>query len=293
MRKLSVDFAPRSYQNKENIGRCAAYIRKHFEAAGAVVTSQTYSAGSETYENVMARFGPETGKRVIVGAHYDAYDSTPGADDNASGVAGLLELARLIGAGAKPPQLRLDLVAYCTEEPPHFAGTDMGSFHHARSLAKENVEVTAMLCLEMIGYFTDAPSSQSYPIPLLKLIYPSTGNFIGIVGNTEQRPLLATVKHAMAGATDLPVYSAAMPMTVTGVDFSDHRSYWHFNYPAVMITDTAFLRNKAYHTADDTFDRLDYARMAKVVLGVHQAVRTLAWPEPEANGPGQGSETNE
>ena len=280
VRKLSVDFAPRSYQNKHNIARCADYIRKHFQAAGAVVSSQEYTASSATYENIVAHFGPETGRRVIVGAHYDACDTTPGADDNASGIAGLLELARLIGAEQSPPTLRLDLVAYCTEEPPHFAGTEMGSFQHAQWLAKENVEVAAMICLEMIGYFTDEPNSQSYPLPAFKLIYPSTGNFIGIVGNTQQRDLLAAVKHAMSGASDLPVYSAAIPSSVPGVDFSDHRSYWHFKFPAIMITDMAFYRNTAYHTESDTHDRLDYARMANVVRGVYQAVHVLAWPKP-------------
>jgi Zn-dependent M28 family amino/carboxypeptidase len=230
VRKLSVDFAPRSYRNKSNLTLCADYIREHFTEAGAAVSSQPYIASSATYENIIARFGPESGKRVVVGAHYDACDSTPGADDNASGVAGLLELARLIGAESSPPALRLELVAYCTEEPPHFAGANMGSFQHAQSLATEHVDVSAMLCLEMIGYFTDAPSSQTYPMPVLKLIYPSTGNYIGIVGNTEQRDLLAAVKHAMSGATDLPVYSAAVPTLVPGVDFSDHRSYWQFKY---------------------------------------------------------------
>jgi len=186
-----------------------------------------------------------------------------------------MALAGLLGSDAIGPALRVDLVAYCTEEPPHFGGSDMGSYRHAQWLSEQEVEVAAMICLEMIGYFTDEPDSQDYPFAALKFIYPSTGNFIAVVGNTQQRELLATVKQAMSGATDLPVHSAAIPEMVPGVDFSDHRSYWEFNYPAVMITDMAFYRNKTYHTPADTHDRLDYARMIKVVLGVHQSVRAL------------------
>lgn len=278
VKTLSVGFAPRSYENKYNLALCADYIRAHFEAAGATVSVQEYVVGSAKYRNVVARFGPTEGQRVIVGAHYDACGAAPGADDNASGVAGLLELAKLLGAEPGPPALRVDLVAYCTEEPPYFAGPGMGSYQHAQMLAAAEADVKAMLCLEMIGYFTDDWWSQSYPARVLYGIYPTKGNFIGVVGNTQQRDLLVAVKYAMSGATDLPVYSASVPMWIPGVDFSDHRSYWQFQYPAVMITDMAFYRNKAYHTANDTYDRLDYGRMAKVVLGVHQAVRALAWP---------------
>lgn len=276
VRKLSVDFAPRSYQNQFHLAQCVAYIREHFAAAGATVLVQEYTIDGSQFENVMGTFGPEAGPRVIVGAHYDGCDTTPGADDNASGIAGLLALAGLLGDSPNKPALRVDLVAYCTEEPPHFGGSDMGSYRHAQWLSDQKVEVAAMICLEMIGYFTDEPDSQDYPFAALKLLYPSTGNFIAVVGNTQQRELLATVKQAMAGATDLPVHSAAIPEMVPGVDFSDHRSYWEFQYPAVMITDMAFYRNKAYHTAEDTHERLDYDRMAKVVLGLHQTVRVLA-----------------
>ena len=275
VKTLSVDFAPRSYRDRDRLAQCVAYIREHFQAAGAAVTVQEYSIDGSTYENMIGTFGPETGRRVIVGAHYDGCDTTPGADDNASGIAGLLALAKLLGDDANQPAIRVDLVAYCTEEPPHFGGSDMGSYRHAQWLAEQKVDVAAMVCLEMIGYFTDEPDSQDYPFAALKFLYPSTGNFIAVVGNTQQRRLLATVKDAMAGATDLPVYSAAIPEMVPGVDFSDHRSYWEFNYPAVMITDMAFYRNTAYHTEADTHDRLDYVRMAKVVLGIHQTVRVL------------------
>jgi hypothetical protein len=170
----------------------------------------------------------------------------------------------------------VELAAYCTEEPPFFATDDMGSARHAARLREQGVDVQAMIALETIGYFSDQKGSQSYPLPLFHLFYPSRADFIGVVGNTRQRALIGDVKRAMRGATDLPVRSASIPGFVPGVDFSDHRSYWAYGYPAVMITDTAFYRNRAYHGPGDTAERLDYARMAKVVVGVCEAVKALA-----------------
>jgi hypothetical protein len=170
----------------------------------------------------------------------------------------------------------VELVAYCTEEPPFFGTRWMGSYHHAEERARAGVPVRAMLCLEMVGYFSDRFGSQTYPMPLLHLYYPARGNFIAVVGNTRQRGLLRRVKAVMKGATDLPVWSASAPGKLPGVDFSDHRNYWAFGVPAVMVTDMAFYRNRAYHTERDTWDRLDYQRMAKVVGGVHRAVTDLA-----------------
>lgn len=189
-------------------------------------------------------------------------------------MAGLLELARLL-QGVKLRHT-VELVAFCTEEPPCFASEHMGSSHHARSLAEQRTPVVAMLALEMIGYFSEETGSQSYPVPLLSLFYGSRGNFISVVGDTGQWSLIRTVKSAMKGATDLPVQSVAVPNSLPGVDLSDHRNYWEYNFPAVMITDTAFYRNRLYHSPGDTADRLDYERMADVVVGVYEAVTALA-----------------
>jgi Zn-dependent M28 family amino/carboxypeptidase len=224
--------------------------------------------------NIVATFGPETPERIVVGAHYDTFMDYPGADDNASGVAGLLELARMLGQA--PPSLRVELVAFTLEEPPFFRTDAQGSAVHAESLRAKDVRVRAMLNLEMIGCFSDAPGSQAFPLPLLKLWYPDTGNFIVVVGQLGRGALVRDVKRAMRGASDLPVHSINAPAFIPGVDFSDHLSYWERGYPAVMITDTAFYRNPRYHTAQDTPATLDYARMAKVTDGVHAAVRTLA-----------------
>lgn len=274
VRKLSIEFSPRDVSHLDNLDRTAAYIAGELKQAGGSVSEQGYRVEGNSYRNVIARFGPETGERIIVGAHYDACMPLPGADDNASGVAGLIELARLLGQRA--PALRVDLVAYSTEEPPYFRTTGMGSSVHAQSLRKENVSVRAMLSLEMIGYFSDAKGSQHFPIGILPVLYPSTGNFIGVVGRVGDGLLVRRIKSAMSNAAPLPVYSMSAPSFLPGVDFSDQLNYWHAGYDGVMITDTAFYRNRNYHTEHDTAEKLDYKRMAMVVEGVYAAVTDLA-----------------
>lgn len=271
---LSQEFHPRSYYDTGNLARCASYIEGRFRETGLTVTNQTYTAFNTPCRNVIAVIPGRDPRRVVIGAHYDAVPGSPGADDNASGVAGLLELARLLRGVT--PERTVELVAYCTEEPPCFETEHMGSAHHARRLAENGTAVEAMLALEMIGTFSDEPGSQNFPVPLLRLFYPGRGCFIGVVGGTRCRRLTRTVKRAMRGATELPVYSIAAPDAVPGVDLSDHRSYWEAGFPAVMITDTAFYRNRHYHRPEDIADRLDYGRMAQVVVGVYEAVRALA-----------------
>ncbi len=274
VRTLSVDLAPRSCIHQQNLDACADYIAGSLVASGARVIRQPYTAGRRAYQNVVGSFGPTNGPRLIVGAHYDACDDTPGADDNASGVAGLLELARLLGTVKL--QMTVELVAFSTEEPPYFATPGMGSFQHASALQAVGGEVVGMICLEMIGYFDDAFGSQRYPMGLFHLLFPNRGNFIAVIGSHKQRAFLRRVKQAMRGAVPLNVVTAAVPSSLPGVDLSDHRNYWQNGYNAVMITDTAFLRNRAYHTTQDTWDRLDYERMSQVVVAVFEAVRALA-----------------
>ena len=276
VRKLSVDFRPRNFENVQNLDRVAEYIKRHFDAAGAETEFQPYTLKHDqdnVYRNVIGRFGKGNRKRFIIGGHYDAFDDLPGADDNASAVAGLIELAYLLGPAADSLNVDVELVAYTLEEPPFFSSSQMGSAVHAKSVAPEKDRIIGVIVFEMIGYFSDAPDSQSHPTPLLKLIYPSRGNFIAVVSNTESRPFTGEVKRRMQGATDLPVYSINAPPALPGIDFSDHASYWPHKIPAVMITDTAFYRNKAYHTENDTYDRLDYEKMAKVVLSIFEAIK--------------------
>lgn len=284
VRMLSETLAPRDGAHPERLERTAAYLRAELKAAGGAVADQVYSFQERNqrnnleergpFRNVVARFGPESGPRVVVGAHYDSAGEKPGADDNASGVAGLLELARLLGRQAPP--LRVDLVAYALEEPPYYGTDAMGSVAHARALRKEGSAVRAMLSLEMLGTFSDAPGSQRYPAPVARLFYPGRGDFILVAGRWRDAALARRVKRAMWAASPLPVYSMTSPPGIPGIPLSDHASYWDAGFPALLVTDTAFYRNERYHTHEDTADRLDYRRMGLAVDGAHAAVRDLA-----------------
>lgn len=275
VRVLSEQYHPRDYKHVENLDKCAAYILEHFKLSGATKTTiQTFDIYGKTYKNVIARFGSDNRERIIVGAHYDTFTDTPGADDNASGVAGLIELAYLLGKTRVKGDI--ELVAYALEEPPFFDTNQMGSAYHAESLAKESIDVKLMISLEMIGYFSDEKGRQLYPMPLLSLLYPGRGNYIGLVSNLDNREITKWLKGSMRGTTDLPVYSINAPSLVVGVDFSDHRNYWSKGYKAVMVTDTSFYRNASYHKESDTAEHLDYNRMGKVVIGLYEALVKLS-----------------
>lgn len=272
--ELARDYFPRSHANTKNLDRCAEYIRVHFKKAGAATAIQEFTVYGKKYQNVIGFFGDKAGRRIVIGAHYDARANTPGADDNASGIAGLIELAYLIGK--EKIDTGVELVAYSLEEPPFFGTENMGSVHHAKLLHDRKISVTCMIALEMIGYFSSAADSQLYPMPVLKIFYPNKGNFIAIVGRLGQRKIVRKIKGLMKGATDLPVYSINAPLFIPGIDFSDHRNYWKYGYDAVMITDTAFHRNQAYHTPGDTAQRLNYESMGKAVIQIFEAVKGLA-----------------
>lgn len=284
VKHLSVDLFPRSFDQKKNLESAARYIHSEFTATGADVAVQEITVQESKYKNIISRFGPTSGPLLVIGAHYDShgdaiagakhplgYDSsahTPGADDNASGVAGLIELARLLHKN--PPHRAVELVAYTLEEPPYFGTEYMGSVWHASLLAKGNRQVQLMLSLEMIGFFSDKAKSQSFIMPGMSLYYPDRGSFIALIGKFGDFDVTRRVKSLMAGATDLPVYSLNGPNFVSGIDYSDHRSYWREGYPALMVTDTAFYRNANYHLASDTYEKLDYQRMAKVIQSVYE-----------------------
>ena len=236
---------------------------------------QPFDVGERTFRNFIARYGPAGAPILVVGAHYDVCGEQPGADDNASAVAGLLELARLFSRYGPEMTHRLELALWPLEEPPNFRTPAMGSAVHASSLAHREADVRGMICLEMLGYFSDEPGSQSYPAPGMGLLYPSRGNFISVVGNVSSWGFPRSVKGRMAGATELPVRSINAPALVPGVDFSDHLNFWKHGWNAAMITDTAFFRNPNYHLVSDTPDTLDYERMAQVCTGVYAAMTTL------------------
>jgi len=274
VRQLAVELAPRDAAHPENLARAAEFVRAELAARAGAAELRPFQVGARTFHNVVATLGPPDGERLVVGAHYDAAEPGSGADDNASGVAGLIELAGLLARDEL--HAPVELVAFALEEPPHFRTHAMGSYVHAQALRASGARVRAMLSLEMIGCFRDEPGSQGYPAPGLALLYPSRGNFIAVVSCLGQARLVRRVKRAMAGAMEVPVRSLNAPRAIPGVDFSDQLNYWDAGFDALMITDTAFYRNANYHEATDTPETLDYARMAAVVEGVHAAVLALA-----------------
>jgi Zn-dependent M28 family amino/carboxypeptidase len=271
---LTTAVRPRSASHPDNLERTATYIAEQFRAATTRTYFQTFEARGRRYSNVVALFGPATSAEsiLIVGAHYDAFGDTgdlPGADDNASGTAGLLELARLLAlSGPKRPVI---LVAFANEEPPFFGSEQMGSAVHAESLAATTRSVRGMICLEMIGYYD---ADQSWPNPLFALLYPGAGDFIGVTGGWTDRQLARTVKRAIAGAGGIPVVSYSGFRETS--DASDHRNYWARGWHAVMVTDTAYLRNPNYHTRGDVATTLNYKKMARVIDGVFGATLHLS-----------------
>ncbi len=264
----------RNFLNLTSLNKVADYIKKRFEEYGLKTEEQRFTVKDSEYRNIIATAGPSVGRRIIVGAHYDAYGNQPGADDNASAVAGLLEIARLVKQNEKQLNYRVDFVAYSLEEPPFFRTENMGSYIHAKKMSDEGVVIRGMICLEMIGYFTDEEDSQEYPHPTMKLAYPSVGDFIGVVGNFGSFSLIREVRKHIKKA-DINVQMLSAPSALPGVDFSDHRSYWQFDYKAVMITDTAFYRNPNYHNMTDTIRTLDFDKMKQVVKGVSWAVLNM------------------
>ena len=270
---LSSNFYPRHCYNLPNLNACANYIADEFRLTKAEVSFQEYDIYDDTYRNVRAVFGDSTKPRTVIVAHYDSCDNTPGADDNASGVAGLIELAQLID----PATLKgcVELVAVCTEEPPYFQTEHMGSAHHAKLMARSEIDIKGVIALEMIGYFSDKRFSQRFPVPLLYAFYPNRANFITVAADMGNTRLTRKVKRGMRSARTIPVLSINAPRALPGIEFSDHLNYWNEDMPAVMVTDTAFYRNSAYHKLEDTADRLDYDRMGAVVSAVHQAVLAL------------------
>jgi Zn-dependent M28 family amino/carboxypeptidase len=210
---------------------------------------------------------------VLVGAHYDSVRGSPGANDNASGVAGLIEMARLLRESR--PQRTLKLVAFVNEEPPFFYFGQMGSKVYATAARARGDDIRAMLSLEMLGCYSEAPGSQGYP-PLFRFFYPDRGNFIAFVSNLRSRNVLRQTVAAFKAQSDFPCEYLAGPAIVPGVSWSDQLSFWRAGYPGVMVTDTAFYRYPYYHSPSDTPDRLCYPEMGRVVVGIARAVAMLA-----------------
>jgi len=270
---LAQEIGVRTYLDADRLERCATAIASEFSSFGFKITRQPVPINGNTYQNIIAEIigNASPGEILVVGAHYDTVRTSPGADDNASGVAGLLALARTFAGVRMSKTVRF--VAFALEEPPFYRTRNMGSYHYARSLKKKREKVEGMICLEMIGFFSDREGSQHYPVPLWRRKFPTRGNFIAMVGNMKSKRFTKTTAESFMKAVDLPVVTLNAPPIVIGIDFSDHWSFSKCGYTALMVTDTAFYRNPHYHAATDLPGTLDYDRMAKVVEGLTAAVK--------------------
>ncbi len=263
----------RNFLNIETLNNVAQYIFNELSKSCDTVYFQTYLVNGTEYKNVIGSIGLAKKERIIIGAHYDVCLDQEGADDNASGVTGVLELARLLSKDTLSQGI--DFVAFSLEEPPFFRGEYMGSYIHAKSLADKGEKIKGMICLEMIGYFDDKPKSQNYPSGFLKLFYGNKGDFITVIQKFGNGRFGRQVKQLMKKQGLINTKSFKGPSWLRGVDFSDHRNYWKFNYSAVMITNTSFYRNKNYHEKTDKMETLDIYRMGLVIDELYLTVKQI------------------
>ncbi|WP_299568888.1 M28 family peptidase [uncultured Pedobacter sp.] len=266
--------AYRNHQNLTQLNAIADYIKTDFLKYSDSVSFQEYEVDGKMYKNVICSFGTANQQRIIVGAHYDVCGNQEGADDNASGVVGLLELARQLKE--KKLNKRIDLVAYTLEEPPYFRTEHMGSYVHAKYLAEHQTNVFGMLSVEMIGYFKDEKKSQEYPLGILSWFYGSKGNYITLVNKFSKGKFARQFSNNFKKTRTISTKKFTGPKALPGIDFSDHLNYWNFGYSALMITDTSFYRNKNYHKKTDKLETLDINRMAKVIDGIYLTLLALS-----------------
>jgi len=273
---LSVTIGSRSVYEDERLNAAKDYIAASLRDMGYKPEIQPYPYEGRTYSNIVATLPGKDrpGEVVVVGAHYDTYAGTPGADDNAGAVAMLLELCRILKQETHGRTLKF--VFFTLEEPPVFRSEFMGSAVYAERARRGRENIKAMICLEMLGYYTDKRGEQGFPLPFMNLFYSSTPNFIAVIGNLASRSLVRKTAASLVKTQGLDVETLSTVGFLPGIDFSDHRSFWKRSYPAVMITDTAFFRNPNYHTENDTIETLDFNRMHILLQGLLRTVRDLA-----------------
>ncbi len=271
--KITKTFNSRYYKNVKTLDSVADYIYNELKKTCDSVYFQPFLVDGKIYKNVIGVLGLKNTERIVVGAHYDVAYIQEGADDNASGLVGLLELTRLLSK--ENLKNRIDFVAYTLEEPPYFDTENMGSYIHAKSLHDNNIKIKGMICLEMIGYFSDIPHSQHYPIGFLKLFYGNKANFITVVQKFGNGKFGRKFKRLMKRQKLIKTKSFKAPASVSGIDLSDHLNYWNFKYSAVMITNTSFYRNNNYHRPTDKMETLDIKRMALVIDEVYLSIKEL------------------
>ncbi len=271
---LAGTIGERNTVSYSQLQQSAAYIGKRFHELGYTVREEPFLADGKEVMNIEAERKGSTlpAQIVVIGAHYDSIPGSPAANDNASGVAAVLELARLFKE-AKPART-IRFVGFVNEEPPWFRTEKMGSMVYARKARERGEKIVAMLSLETIGYYSDQPGSQHYPAPF-SLFYPDRGNFVSFVGNLDSRSLVRRVIGTFRETTPFPSEGIAAPAWIEGIGWSDHWPFWQEGYPALMVTDTAIFRYPHYHKPSDTPDKLDYGRMARVVSGLARVVGKL------------------
>lgn len=272
---LAGEIGERNVYRPAALDAAARYIESELAGLGYAVARQRYVAkGVECANLEVILHGqrwPE--ESIVVGAHYDTVQGSPGADDNASAVAALIEIARQLAGHA--PARTLKLVAFVNEEPPFFFWGEMGSQVYARAARARRENIRLMISLEMLGYFRDDPGSQAYP-PLFRHFHPDRGNFIALVSNFRSRSTMRRAARAFRGRSDFPLETTATFGWIPGIAWSDHLSFWRAGYRAFMCTDTAFFRNPTYHSGGDTPETLDYPRLAQLTEGLAAMCRELA-----------------
>jgi hypothetical protein len=274
--KLGSEIGERNYLHYKELMAAADFLDASFAQAGYKVQRQGYTIDNQTYYNLEVEI-PGTQRAdeiVIIGGHYDSVSGSPGANDNGTGAAATLELARLFAG--KKPERTLRFVEFVNEEPPFFFSEGMGSLVYASRCKQRSENVVAMLSLETIGYYSDKIGSQRYPLPQLSSIYPLQGNFISFIGNVDSGSLVRDAIASFRRHTKFPSEGTALPNEITGVSWSDQWSFWQQGYPGIMVTDTAPFRYPYYHTANDTPDKVNYESLARVVAGLEYAIADLS-----------------
>ncbi len=270
--QLSVRIGDRHLWKERSLDEAAEYIETTLATVGYSVQRQTFGCYGRSVSNLIAEKPGKGDGVVVIGAHYDTVPGSPGADDNASAVAVMIEAARL--SREIPIKKNLTFVAFANEEPPCFGSPNMGSMVYAKSLKRSGVALDVMICLEMLGYFRK-DERQKYPFPGMELIYPKTADFLAVVGNFGSRRYVSSLKRGIKRNAAIDVRALVAPEQVAGINRSDHSAFWHHGFRAVMVTDTAFFRNKNYHQESDTIDTLNFNSMGEVVKGLCYALPRL------------------
>jgi peptidase M28-like protein len=283
VQKLAGEIGERNMWHYPQLNAAADFIEDSFSRAGMRTRRDSYEMGGRPCHNIEAEIPGNRPEIIVIGAHYDSVFGSPGANDNGTGAAAVLALAQRFATHEteqhppqRTPNKTLRFVTFVNEEPPYFLSGEMGSLVYARRCKEHGDKISAMISLETIGYFSDAPHSQTYPSPGLGVFYPKVGNFIGFVSNVKSRALLRRVITLFRKHAKIPSEGASLPAFIPGVSWSDQWSFWQYGYPAIMVTDTAPFRYPYYHSSNDTPDKLDYDRFTLVVSGMGKVIQELA-----------------